>query len=422
MKRKAIWSIGGGKGGIGKSVMTANIGCALAGMGKKVVLVDADLGGANLHTYFGIKYPPTGLDDFLKGRIAELDQAMIGTALPGLSLICGAGEFLGIANPAHAKKQKLMNGIRKLAADYIIVDLGAGSSFNTLDFFSLSSQGIVVLAPEPAAIQNAYIFLKSFVYRRLQRLFSGNQRLIEIIQDATDPRSRGAVKSFPDLCERIAAEDRDAASRAVTEVKGFRPRLLLNMASSAEDVRVAEAFKGAASTFLGLETDFIGAVMSRRSIKDAARKMRPFMLEESAVDANEDMKRIIRNLLGSEELVKDAPEANGQEGRPEKGPEPATPAVPAAQAGVPAGDEVFGFNENISHEGAVFHVQTEAQGGADAFIETIIYNGGRIFFSKRTRWKEAAPEAARAGFKEFAARQHRAAVAAIKANRITIKT
>ncbi|MBW7957214.1 MAG: P-loop NTPase [Deltaproteobacteria bacterium] len=419
MESKAIWSIGGGKGGIGKSVMTANIGCALARLGKKVVLVDADLGGANLHTYFGIKYPPTGLDDFLKGRIAELDEAMIETAQPNLRLICGAGEFLGIANPAHARKQKLMSGIRKLGADYIIVDLGAGSSYNTLDFFSLSSQGIVVLAPEPAAIQNAYIFLKSFVYRRLQRLFSGNQRLTEIIQDATDPRSRGAVKSFPDLCERIAAEDRDAASRAVTEVKGFRPRLLLNMASSMEDVRVAEAFKGAASTFLGLETDFVGAIPSRRSIKDAARKMRPFMLEESAVDANEDMKRVIQNLLKSEELAKEAPQAKGQDGCREKVPEP---AHPAAHAGEPAGEEVFGFNENISHEGAVFHVQTEAQGGADAFIETIIYNGGRIFFSKRTRWKEAPPEAAQAGFKEFAARQHRAAVAAIKTNRITIKT
>ncbi len=419
MEKKSVWSVGGGKGGIGKSVVTANIGCALAGMGKKVVLVDADLGGANLHTYFGIKYPPAGLDDFLKGRIAELGQAMIETCQPNLRLICGAGEFLGIANPAHARKQKLMNGIRKLGADYIIVDLGAGSAYNTLDFFSLSSQGIVVLAPEPAAIQNAYIFLKSFVYRRLQRLFSGDQRLSEIIQDATDPRSPGAVKSFPDLCERIAAEDRDAALRAINEVKGFRPRLLLNMASSVEDARVADAFKGAASTFLGLETDFVGALFSRRSIKDAARKMRPFMLEESAVDANEDMKRIIRNLLDSEEALKGGPAAKGPEGRREKSPEPGPPPVPG---GTSAEGEVFGFNENISHAGSVFHVQTEAQGGAEAFIETIIYNGGRIFFSKRTRWKDAPQEAARAGFREFAARQHRAAVAAIKTDRITIKT
>ena len=423
---KAIWSVGGGKGGIGKSVATANIGCALARAGREVILVDADLGGANLHTYFGVKYPATGLDDFLKGRIKDLGDTAVATELPNLKLVCGAGEFLGIANPAHTQKLKLIKGIKNLSAEFIIVDLGAGSSYNVLDFFALSNEGIVVIVPEPAAIQNAYIFLKSFVYRRLQRLFTDNTSLTELIKEATDVRSAGAVRSFSDLCARIAAVDQGAAQAAEREVSGFRPRLLLNMAASKEDIRAVEAFKNAARTFLGMETDFLGTVYSRSSVRAAARRMRPFMLDPSAVDAQADMALVLENLLNTRpshavSAIDDArPEAvsSENEGAGEKGIDEKPPKQSNEQ---PNEQKVLGFNDNVKHAGTVFHVQTEAQGGAEGFVETIIYHGGRIFFSKRTMLKDVAEEAVAAGLKEFSARQHRAAIAAIKTNRISMQ-
>lgn len=407
---KTIWSVGGGKGGIGKSVATANIGCALARAGHKVMLVDADLGGANLHTYFGIKFPPRGLDDFLKGRLSDLGEAAIETPQPGLRLISGAGEFLGIANPAFAQKQKLITGIRRLDADFVIVDLGAGSSYNVLDFFAISGEGIVVIVPEPAAIQNAYIFLKSFVYRRLQRLFSDDPDMTAMIKEATDSRSAGSARSFSDLCERMASVDRAAAERALAEVKGYRPRLILNMAASAEDVKAVEAFKAAALSFLGMETEFVGTIFSRPSVKAAARKMRPFMLDPSALDAHADIESIVANLLAGGAVVETGARAEDVAGGP---------GAPRTTQEQEREQEVFGFNDNVSHEGTVFHVQTEAQGGPESFIETMVYNGGRIFFSKRTLWQEAG--AGEVSMRDFAARQHRAAMAAVRLGRIRVQ-
>src|SRR5216684_1690974 len=121
VENKTIWSVGGGKGGIGKSVATANMGVALAQKGKSVILVDADLGGANLHIYFGIKHPPQSLGDFLKGRSQSLEEVAIPTGVPGLRLISGASEILGMANPAYAQKLKLISHIKNLNADYILV-------------------------------------------------------------------------------------------------------------------------------------------------------------------------------------------------------------------------------------------------------------------------------------------------------------
>ena len=394
---KTIWSVGGGKGGVGKSVATANIGCALAMRGAEVVVVDADLGGANLHTYFGIKSPATGLDDFLKGRASRLEEVMIPTGVKGLSLISGAGEFLGIANPAFSQKQKLITHIKRIEADYILVDLGAGSSYNVLDFFAVSNTGIVVLVPEPAAVQNAYIFLKSFVYRRLQRLFSGDRRITEMITEATDSRSPGSVRSFSDLCERISREDVGSAERALAEVKSFRPRLLLNMAASGQDLKAVDAFKGAAAAFLGLDTEFAGVIYSRAAVKAAARKMRPFMLDDAAEESRGELMAVVDNLVG----------------RPER---PVSPGPPAREC------EVFGYNDNVSHMGTVFHVQTEVQGGSAPSVETIVYNGGRIFFSKKSLWNELSGTLPGVSLKDFSARQHKAAIAAVRLNKINVRS
>ncbi len=392
MDRKTIWSIGGGKGGIGKSITAVNLGVALAMRNRKVILVDADLGGANLHTYFGIKYPERGLEDFIRGRFKSLQDVAIPTDVDGLSLISGASEFVGIANPHYQQKQRLINHIRRLTADNIIVDLGAGTSYNVLDFFSISDEGIIVLVPEPAAIQNAYIFLKSFVYRRLERTFADNPDIARLIKESTVAKGRERANTFPDLCERIARVDRGVAQKALSEIKRYSPKLILNMAVSEGDLRAVELFVNASKTFLSMDVEFVGALYSNREIKNSARRMKPFMIDDSAVNARRDMDTIVSNLLREKEK-KEAQEVTTYQ-------------------------PVFGYNDNISHRGNIFHVQTEVLGGDDPVVETVIYYGGRIFFSKKSRLKELN---AQYNLKELATKQHRAAIAAIKMDRLVLE-
>lgn len=396
---KTIWAVGGGKGGIGKSVTTANIGCALAKKGSSVILVDADLGGANLHTYFGIKFPPRTLEDFLKGKIADLSEAAVETEVPGLRIIAGGGEFLSIADPASSQKQKLIDSIKKLDADRIIVDLGAGSSCNVLDFFALSSKGIIILAPEPAAIQNAYVFLKSFVYRILTLSFAGNSDIAVLVREAAE--GRAGIRTFSDLCENMASADKKAASDALCIVKSYVPKIVLNMALSKDDIRVVEAFSAAASAFLGMNTSFAGLIHSSAAVKGAARRMRPYYLDQNANDARIEVDAVVENLLKDDRKAQQRKEAT------------------ATQA--PKASKIFGYNENIRHQGTVFHIQTEAQGGSVNIVETVIYNGGRIFFSKRTDLNDVYGAEAGKRLSDYAEKQHRAAIAAIKLNKITFK-
>ena len=160
-RRQTIIAIGGGKGGIGKSLLAANMGVHLVRNGKRAVLVDADLGGANLHTCIGIKPPEITLSDFVNRKVDVLEDVVSETGIPGLGLVSGALDFLGAANPKYTQKLRLLREIARLDVDYVIVDLGGGTGFNILDFFLIADHGILTVIPEPTSIENAYRFFPS---------------------------------------------------------------------------------------------------------------------------------------------------------------------------------------------------------------------------------------------------------------------
>ena len=144
-----LWSIGGGKGGIGKSVISLGLGISLAHLGKKVILIDGDLGGANLHTLMGVRYPHVTLEHFLLRKVDRLEDTIIQTQLEDIGLICGADDLLGAANPTYSQKIRLLNQIEALPAQYILLDLGAGTAFNLLDFFNYSRERSSSSVPRP---------------------------------------------------------------------------------------------------------------------------------------------------------------------------------------------------------------------------------------------------------------------------------
>ena len=147
-----IWAIGGGKGGVGKSVLAANLGVVLAKRRQRVVVVDADLGGANLHTLFGMPDPELTLSDYIDRNVPSLDDIVLSTSVPGLHLVSGAHALLEMANPKHGQKSRILRHIQKLDADHVILDLGAGTGINVLDFFLAARKGVLVVVPEPTSM------------------------------------------------------------------------------------------------------------------------------------------------------------------------------------------------------------------------------------------------------------------------------
>lgn len=169
---KEIWAIGGGKGGVGKSFVAGNLGILLAHRGFRVILADLDLGGANLHTWLGVNTPEQGVSEFVDRQVEQIHELLIPTSIPQLRLISGARDGVEIANLKHTQKMRFLMALKRLDTDFIIMDLGAGTAYNTIDFFLLAEKQLMVVIPEPTSIENAYRFLKNSFYRKLRHTSS----------------------------------------------------------------------------------------------------------------------------------------------------------------------------------------------------------------------------------------------------------
>jgi flagellar biosynthesis protein FlhG len=241
-KTKTIFAIGGGKGGVGKSIFSIALGTVLADKGNSVVLVDLDLGASNLHTYVGITKKTPTIADFILKKVSSLKDVIVETSHKDLHLISGAEFLPGMANPAHWMKLKIMRHIKALSADVIIIDLGAGVHFNTLDFFSIANRGIIITAAEPGAVMNAYGFIKGALFRKLQNVFRHHATIGSIIdteakktEDETELTLHwltGQINSHaPDLLPIIQEIERDFNPALVANriPKGSTPVLIKNL-------------------------------------------------------------------------------------------------------------------------------------------------------------------------------------------------
>jgi flagellar biosynthesis protein FlhG len=296
---RTVFAVGGGKGGVGKTVLTASIGIGLATLGHQVVIVDADLGGANLHTCMGILEPEYTFYHFYTLQKDTLADIMLDTPVENLKLISGACGTLGLANPRYSQKLRFINELRRVQADYVLLDLGAGSSFNVIDFFVAADQGIVVTTPEPMAIQETFNFLKIAVMRKLMRHFKNRPDISLLFEQDTFAEHSRLNASFDEIARQIRAIDASAGDEVANLLAAFNPSLILNMVHSQEEVKEGVALATAAEELLSIKLNFLGFIDYDESVRQAVKELRPFMIDNPKSRASKSLARLISvGLLG----------------------------------------------------------------------------------------------------------------------------
>lgn len=299
--RRQVWSVGGGKGGIGKSLITAALGFQLARLGRRVVLMDADLGGANLHTCLGLAGPSLTLGDFICRRAERIEDILVETGVPGLRLISGASDFLGAANIKYAQKVRVLNRIRSLDVDIILMDLGAGTSFNIIDFFLISDVGILTVVPEPTSIENGYRFIKSALYRRL-RGAAGSAAVRAIVDSALDQKNALGIRTPLDLLAAVEREDPEVVAVLKREMTAFHPRFVVNQARDASDVAIGHQLVTACARHLGVRATYAGFVPYDDTVWRCVRQRRLFASAVPDCPSAQKIRELARSLMQGESL------------------------------------------------------------------------------------------------------------------------
>ncbi|MCL4708239.1 P-loop NTPase [bacterium] len=305
LPKAKIYAIASGKGGVGKTVLTSSLGIALASMGEKVMLVDADFGGANLHTCLGMLEPRFTLFDYFTLQKESLSDIALPTPVPNLHLISGACGSLGMANPTHLQKQLFIQDLKKLHADKVLLDLGAGSSLDIVDLFLLADEKILVAAPHPTSLYEAFGFLKVCLLRELNAALKSFPAAMELFIKEKINRPEKMQCTMAELVGKMSRLDRHAAHEFEKILHAFRPRMILNMVQKKDDVKEGMALQVAAAELLSIELDYLGYVSFDPIVTQAVKETKPVLLFAPESKAAQDLAALVRVKLQGRKGIKE---------------------------------------------------------------------------------------------------------------------
>jgi len=294
-KRTEIWAVGGGKGGTGKSFVISSMGIHLAQKGGRTILLDADLGGANLHTFLGMNRLQHSLSDFFDRKV-PLNDILVQSGIANLELITGSFSSLDSEGINHAQKLKLFRHIRTLEAEHVLIDLGAGSHINTLDTFLIADKMIVVTTPELTALENMYQFIKSVYFRKLKFIFRSND-LSSSIREIWKNRAKHNIRSLKDLIVHLKQSSDHISEILDREMSGFVVYVILNQVRTPSEITIGENLKSTCSNFLGLTVIYAGHSRYDDAVHKSINNKEPFMLLNRISPVGREIRSVTENIV-----------------------------------------------------------------------------------------------------------------------------
>lgn len=299
MERQKIIAIAGPKGGVGKSTVSANLAVALAETGNKVIAVDFDLGGANLNVFFGVREIKYTLDDFVTKKITGLDDTLIKTGVENLRMIHGGGDIPNIADLPFNQKADLIVQLFKLDCDMAILDLGAGSSYNVVDFLYIAHKTLIVTTPEVTSVLKVYGFMKSALFRWLSFHFKTRQAegLLALLEKARDPKKNPELKTMDDFFRTASQIDPETTESARKILTAFKPVIIINRVRTPNDVKAGDSIKAIMGQYLGISCAAIVVVPEDDTVRRSIASMKPLLVQNPTAPFSLAVKQLALRLL-----------------------------------------------------------------------------------------------------------------------------
>lgn len=280
-------------------MISSNLAVQYAQVGLRVILIDLDFGAANVHTIFGLRKQIPGLGNFFFSSPSHpLVHYLHPTSEEKLSIISGGSFVPEMANLKERHKLRLINAIASLPADCVILDLGAGTSSHTIDFFSMTDVGLLITTPEPTSVVNVYEFLKNVVYRMIYRLLKKDRAMLSsFLKENQHPCQTHSSFTIVELLSRLRNQDPWLAEIVDQACGNFRPFLLLNQVKRPEEITIGKQIHQLAGKFLHLSLHYAGILFSNEQIASSVVQMNPFSLTYPDILPSRMLRVIAKNIL-----------------------------------------------------------------------------------------------------------------------------
>ena len=300
-----IISVGGGKGGIGKSVVSTNLAVGIALSGQKVVLMDGDFGASNLHALLGINHPLYGFQDLFVNSKSP-DSLLIETGISNLKFISSAGDNPGSANIDPERVKKIISFIKKLDADTVVLDLGPGTSFNVLDFFNISSQGIVMSSPEMTSVMKTFSFIRSALFRRISQHLKSLPALQKLVDHSKPLKTDLETYTVDTLRENVKKIDNSQIEEVNKIIDEFKPAIIINRVRNKKELLAGNNLVSLVKKYLDVDLNYIGYIVESDRVRDSVEDMVPFLIKDPQSKPSENLQQITGTLTNTDlHLVKE---------------------------------------------------------------------------------------------------------------------
>lgn len=303
---RRLLAVGGGRGGVGKSLVSQNLAVYLAQLGKTVTLVDCDPTGANLHTQFGLDALARPID----GNSEDLSKLTVATSVPGLSILPAPHDALETPLQLRAgRKTRWLSRLRAIPTDYLVVDVGPGHASLAVDLMLAADVGICVTVPEPPAIEATYRFVRAAFRRRLRRALVKDRFRLGLVERAA--KEIGKLPSPLELIKVLWKTDRSLAELAWAEAHRTHFYLAVNQTRVRTDLELAATMSALCRRHYGIALDELGWVEHDDTVWLSVRRRKPLLVDSPTSKAARNLERLARRIVAltatKQERVEPAP-------------------------------------------------------------------------------------------------------------------
>jgi len=291
-----ILAVGGGKGGVGKSMVASNIALMLAERSYRTLLVDVDLGAANLHSFLGMEGSKLSLSSYLKGEIDDFERLITPTAVDGLDIVTGARDSLDVADMEGENLLRLQKALYGMNYDYILLDLGPGTSANVLDILFFSDYVIIITTPDPTSVENTYRYLKALVLRRVKASLTEGP-LKGVLHNILKGVDSGKIKTIAELITRLRRAE-NTNGEFVGQLMGkTKISLVMNQTRRDEDRDAGLKIEALCKDNLGISIRYLGDIPYDEAVVESIRKRKPLSLNFKSTDVCTALERLVGTII-----------------------------------------------------------------------------------------------------------------------------
>lgn len=289
-RSRRLFAFASGKGGVGKSLLVANLGIQLARQGRTATLIDCDLASSTLHSYLGTGNPQSCIDDLLSGRSASLASLARDTSVPGLRLVAGSRVGWRALPPGEDLERLVLQAL-ELPSDCVLIDLPSGRHPLSLDLLVLADYGVLVVTPEPGSLEAGFRLVEELARRALEHPESEERRAAEAVLGSEAP-ARGPAA----FLDALADADPALANRLAERMARLRLGFVINQSRSDGEAQAGLNLRSLCRHYLGVEVEFGGVVEFDLSVWQATRQRKSLSQKYPNAPATRTIEQIASTL------------------------------------------------------------------------------------------------------------------------------